>query len=79
MVQVFVGTTEGSNPSFTKKAKSSTVMDLSWLLIEIVVWWGDFGQIYTCGVRSNPSLGHGKEISVIVGNKFCDGRIFVVY
>ena len=65
--------------SFNEKAQSSTAMDLSWLLIEIVAWWGDFGQICTCGVRSNPSLGHGEENSVIIRNKFCNGMIFVVY
>ena len=79
MVQVFVGTTEGSSPSLTKKAQSSTATDLLWFMIETVAWWGDFGQICTCGIRSNPSLGHGEEISVIIRNIFCNGRIFVVY
>ena len=64
---------------FDKKAQSSTAMDLLWLLIEIVAWWGDFRQICTCGVRSNPCLGHGEEISVIIRNKLCDRRIFIVY
>ena len=64
---------------FNKKAQSSAVPDRLWLLIEIVAWWGDFGQIRTCGVRSNPSIGHGEEISVIIRNKLCDGRILVVY
>ena len=50
-----------------------------WLLMKIVTWWGDFGQVGTCGVRSNPDLGHGEEISVVVKNKFCNGRVFVVY
>ena len=72
MVQVFVGTTEG-------KAQSSTATGRSWLLIEFVAWWGNFGQICTCGVRSYPGLRHGEEISVIIRNKFCNGRIFVVY
>ena len=64
---------------FDNKAQSSTVLDLSWLLIEILAWWGDFGQICTCGVRSNPSLRHGKETSVIFRDKFFNGKIFDVY
>ena len=51
---------------FDKKAQSSTVTGRSWLLIEFVAWWGNFGQICTCGVRSYPSLRHGKEIGVIM-------------
>ena len=46
--------------------------------MKIVTWWGDFGQVGTCGVRSNPGLEHDEEISVIK-NKFCYGRVFVVY
>ena len=46
---------------------------------KIVTWWGDSGQVGTCGVRSNPGLGHGEEISVVVKNKFCNGWVFVVY
>ena len=46
--------------------------------MKIVTWWGDFGQVDTCGVRSNPGLGHGEEINVVVKNKFCNGRVFVV-
>ena len=30
---------------FNKKAQSSTVTGRSWLLIEFVAWWGNFGQI----------------------------------
>ena len=48
-----------------------------WLLIKIVTLWRDSGHDGTCDVRSNPGLGHGKEISV-VKNKFCNGRVFVV-
>ena len=51
---------------------------LTWLLIKTVTLWGDSGQVGTCDVRSAPGLGHGKEISVVVKNKFCTGRIFVV-
>ena len=51
---------------------------LTWLLIKIVTWWGDFGQVGTCGVRSNPGLGHGKEVGGIK-NKFCNGRVLIVY
>ena len=64
---------------FDEKAQSTTTTDLSWLLIEIVTWWCDFEQIGTCGVRSDPSLRHYKEIMVIIRNKFCNGRIFVMY
>ena len=46
--------------------------------MKIVTWWGDFGQVVTFGCRSNPGLGHGEEIGVIVKNKFCNGRVFVV-
>ena len=62
-----------------KKVQSSTAADLLWLLIEIVAWWGDFRQICTCGVRSNPSLRHSEDIRVIIRNKFCNTRIFVVF
>ena len=41
---------------FDKKAQSSTATGRSWLLIEFVAWWGNFGQICTCGVRSYPGL-----------------------
>ena len=51
---------------------------LTWLLMKIVTLWGDFGQVGTCGVRYNPGIGHGEEISV-VKNKFCNGWVFVVY
>ena len=64
---------------FDKKAQSSTVTGRSWLLIEFVAWWGNFGHICTCGVRSYPGLRHGEEIGVIIRNKFCNGRIFIVY
>ena len=47
--------------------------------MKIVTWWGDFRQVGTGGVRSNPGLGHGEEINVIVKNIFCNGRVFVVY
>ena len=79
VVQVFVGTTEEAKPSFTKKTQSSTAAALKWLLMKTVTWWGVFGQVGTCGVRSIPGLGHGEEISVVVKNKFCNGRVFVVY
>ena len=79
VVQVFGGTTEESKPSFTKKTQSSTTVALKWLLMKIVTLWGDFGQVGTCGVSSNPGLEHGEEISVVVKNKFCNGRVFVVY
>ena len=61
VVQVFVETMDGSSPSLTQYPMA----DLSWLLIQIVTWWGDFGQIGTGGSRSYPSHRHGKEISVI--------------
>ena len=64
---------------FNKKPQSSTTAGLSWLLIQIVTWLGDFGHFGACGVRSNPGLPHDEEISVIVRNKFCNGRVFVVY
>ena len=51
---------------------------LTWLLMKIVTWWGDFGQVGTCGVRSNPGLGHGEEISVYL-KEFCSGtNIFLI-
>ena len=46
--------------------------------MKIVTWWGDFRQVGTCGVMSNPGLGHGEEISV-VKNKFSNGRVSVVF
>ena len=64
---------------FYKKPQSSTMAALTWLLMKIVPWWGDFGQVGTCGVRSNPGLGHSEEFSVIVKNKFCNDRVYVVY
>ena len=64
---------------FNEKPESSTTAGFSWLLIQIVSWWGDFRQVGACGVRSYPGLRHGEEISVIVRNKFCNGRVFVVY
>ena len=60
-------------PSLTKNPIPDT-----WLLIKIVTLWGDCGPVGTCDVRSNPSLGHGKEISVVVKNKFCNSRVFLV-
>ena len=74
MVVQVLGTSEESKSCFTKKPSPPR-----WLLMKIVTWLGDFGQVGTCGVRSNPGLGHGEEISVIVKNKFCNGRVFVVY
>ena len=77
VVQVFVGTTKESKPSFKKKTAlhrsgPHVAVDEDCDLV------GDFGQVGTCGVRSNPGLGHGEEISVVVKNKFCNGRVFVV-
>ena len=40
--------------------------------MKIVTWWGDFRQVGT-------GLGHEEEIRVVVKNKFCNGRVFVVY
>ena len=64
---------------FYKKTQSSTTAGLMWLMMKIITWWGDFRQVSTCGVRSNPGLAHGEEISVVVRNKFCNGWVFVVY
>ena len=54
--QAFVGTTDASSTSFNEKPQSSTTAGLSWLLIEIVTWGGDFRQVGTFGVRAYPGL-----------------------
>ena len=74
-----MGTTEESKASFTKKTQSSCTAALTWLLIKIVTWCSDSGQVGTCDVRSNPGFEHAEEITVVVKNKFCNGRVFVVY
>ena len=68
-----MGTMEESKASFTKKTQSSSTAALTWLLIKIVTWCSDSGQVGTCDVRSNPGFEHAEEI------KFCNGRVFVVY
>ena len=39
---------------------------------------GYFTQIGTHGVGSDPSLGHGEEISIIVRNKPCNGKVLCI-
>ena len=73
-MQVFVGTTVGSNPFMTENPRPPPQ-----LLVKVITWWGYFTQIDTPGIGSDPSLVHGKEISVIVRNKLCNGRVFVMY
>ena len=53
-----------------QEPQSSATAGHSWLLIQTVTWWGDFRQVGAYDVRSYPGLRHGKEISIIVRNKF---------
>ena len=51
---------------FADKGRQGRVVLLDW-------------QIGTRDAGSDPSLLHGEEVSVIVGKKFCNGRVFVMY
>ena len=50
--QAYVGTTDASSRSLIK-TQSSTSADLSWLLIQIVIRWGDCGQVGTGRIQVN--------------------------
>ena len=39
-----------------QKPQSSSTAGFSRLLIQTVAWWGEFGKIGACGVRSYPGL-----------------------
>ena len=69
---------DASSPSLTKNPSPPPRWAFRGCRIQIVTWWGDFRLVGACGVRSYPGIQCGEEISVIVRNKFCNGRVFVV-